>query len=161
MDDFSTRKRFSLKNAATRAAGGSYRFLQPKTKKLLRPAVYASLGVAAALGVQNRDEVKGTVDPEVPTVRALLVEQPTFLAPETKIIDSNTEERLPATIEAKIMICENISNNGKECVEETIYYNEEDVIAGRVVPDGDGLKIQEDHLLTNQERPWVRVSKER
>lgn len=161
MSEFQAKKKFSARNALAGAWNGTYKFVQPKTKRLVRPMVYVTLGAAAILGIQNKDDVKGSVDPETPTIKATLIDKPVFLEPQTLAIDENTEERLPAAVEAKILICEDVSENGKQCDEATIFYNEQDVVKNRVKVNGDEVRISEKLFESNQTRPWIRVNKER
>lgn len=155
----------SIRNFTTDLVGNVwdnlYSFVQPKLKKLTKPAIFITLGGAAILGIQNRNEVRGAVRQEIPTVTASLIDSPKFLEPQIKPIDENTEVRLPAAIEARMIKCNDISDNGSDCQEETVYFTEDDVLKNRVKIDGDTITIQKQLLEANQTRPWVRVSRER
>lgn len=155
----------SIRNFTGNLAGNAwddlYSFVQPKLKKLTKPAVFITLGGAAILGIQNRDDVKSAVNSEIPTVKASLIDSPKFLEPQVKPIDENTEERLPAAIEARILICNDITDSGRECSEDTVYFTEDDVLKSKVEVDKGTITIQKRLLESNQIRPWVRVSKER
>ena len=160
-DGENLKNRLNLKDLPRNTWDSVYGFVQPKLKKSVRPLAYVTIGSAAILGIQNRDDVKSVVNAEIPTVKATLMDKPKFLEPQVKPIDENTEERLPAAIEAKILICNDITDSGRECREDTVYFTENDVLNKRVEIDEDTITIQKRLLESNQIRPWIRVSRER
>lgn len=146
--------KFSLRGAWD----NSYSFVQPKLKRLVKPAIYLTLTAAAVLGVEHHDDVKGSVAPETPKIKATLINDPRDLELQIKPIDETSGIWLPAVKEADVLICKTVTANGSDCEAGKFYFSEEDLKQKKVEIDGKNITVEQPLFEANQTRPWVRVT---